>query len=250
VPDSVTRCQSLARGPKRLVRFASSATSAGSAWSLRPPLNGPKIRFLSQRPLRHPVPQPISPLDNSEIAMFEFKSLESRRKRGFQHRPAALGGAKADHPLQSMMGANSESPASGGLSSPPREHRGKPFAVGRRELCQFGSEPGEWVALVDPFAFVTVPGFEGVSGLRQRAERSGFEGVGVCVFRFAGANPGANRKRRRRKCLPVLTCVMRPVARQAGGRRFEPSTAHITKPFVAMSYERPFLCRSCKSRPV
>ena len=60
-----------------------------------------------------------------------------------------------------------------------------------------------------PWSIVAVPSpssgarRRGVGGLRRRAERSGFEGVGVCVFRFAGASTGASWKRRRRKCFAV-----------------------------------------------
>ena len=84
------------------------------------------------------------------------------------------------------------------LSQPGSE----PFAVGRRECQQRGGELRQRVALVGiggPFAFGMVPGAENVGGLWRRVERSGFEGVGVCVFRIAGATPGANWKRRRRK---------------------------------------------------
>jgi hypothetical protein len=58
----------------------------------------------------------------------------------------------------------------------PNEHCGEPFAVGRREAEQ------------------------GRGKLRQRVfligVRPGVEGVRVIVFRFAGANAGANRRGR------------------------------------------------------
>jgi hypothetical protein len=78
---------------------------------------------------------------------------------------------------------------------PLAQHRGEHRPVSRRESQQGGGELRQRVALVNsggPFAFALVPGAENVGGLCRRAERSGFEGIGVCVFRFAGANPGAN----------------------------------------------------------
>jgi hypothetical protein len=74
-----------------------------------------------------------------------------------------------------------------------RKHSGKPLPILLGKLTEFGGQPCQCVALVDPFAFVALVG---IGGLWRRTERSGFEGIVVCVFAFAGANPGANRKRR------------------------------------------------------
>jgi hypothetical protein len=46
-------------------------------------------------------------------------------------------------------------------------------------------------------------------------------------FGLAGTSTGTSGGSRRRKALPVLNCVMGPVARQAGGHRFESRIANL-----------------------
>ena len=77
------------------------------------------------------------------------------------------------------------------------EHGGQSFPFVRRESEQHGGQLVEPVPFVGPFGFVAAP----VGGLRRRAGQSSIVSVGVIVFRFAGANPGANWRRRRRKAL-------------------------------------------------
>jgi len=94
----------------------------------------------------------------------------------------------------------------------PGEHRGEPFAVGLRESQQGRGELRQRVALVGPFA------------LRAPV---GVGGAGVCGLGFAGTSTGTSDRRRRRKSLQAFTCNVGPVARQAGGHRFEPRSAHL-----------------------
>ena len=66
----------------------------------------------------------------------------------------------------------------------PGQHGGQPLPILLGELAEFGGQPCQRVALVDPFAFVLVPGAENVGGLWRCAERTASR---ASAFAFSGS---------------------------------------------------------------
>ena len=75
------------------------------------------------------------------------------------------------------------------------QHGGQSLPILRGEVAEFSGELGQRVALVGPFAFVPLVRVAGAGGFRRcnaSVHRDHANIVSVCVFAFAGANPGAN----------------------------------------------------------
>jgi hypothetical protein len=104
------------------------------------------------------------------------------------------------------------------------EHPGESRPVCRGEGANCSGDGGQRIrsrsgAIAFPFAppGPRLPGPFALPGVRRAI---------VIVLGFAGTSTGTSGRWRRRKCFTVVTYVAVPMARQAGGRWFEPTIAH------------------------